>query len=163
MIWSRLSKTDTAKKKAQDDYEQALQMAEKPGRDSRIFCVRIALKCRANIDTAFARAASEIGAYSELMALALAKGDKTPALPVADPFQLVKVGSEFVYTYIPDKYADGIFAAGTAYQTLNISRAQAIAQGQSIADEIWDDLGLSERLEVLRFLREEEAGESAQT
>lgn len=163
MFWSRSSRTDEAKKKAQEDYEQALQMANKPSRDSRIFCVRVALKCRANLDTAFARAAHEVAQYHELAALALAKDEEKPALPVADPFQLVKVGSEFVYTYIPLNYAEGIFASGMAYQSLRINRAQAIERAQSIANQIWDDLALADRFEVLRFLRDEESEESSGT
>jgi hypothetical protein len=163
MIWSRSSRSDKGKKKAQEDYEQAVQLADKPDRESRILCVRVALKCRANLDTAFVRAAREISEYDEKATLALAKGQDKPDRPVADSFQLVKVGEEFIYTYIPSKFADAIFSAGSAYQTLMISREQAIERGQSIANEMWDELGLTEKFEVLRFLRDDEAEQTAGT
>jgi hypothetical protein len=164
MIWStKASRTDKARKKAQEDYAQAVKSAAQPDRDSRIFCVRVALKCRANLDTAFARAAREIGEYDEQATRAIAKGEQKPELPVADPFQLVKVGSEFVYTYIPVNFAEAIFAVGSAYQTLIISREQAIERAQSIANEMWDELGLIDKFEVLRFLRDDESAESTGT
>lgn len=163
MIWPLASKTDKARKKAKDDYELAKSMADKPNRESRIFCVRVALKCRANLDTAFARAAREIAQHEELATLALAKGAKKPDLPNADPFQLVQISSEFVYTYIPENFADAIFAAGAAYQTTAISRTQAIERAQSIANDMWEELGLTEMFEVLRFLRDEEPKEPAGT
>jgi hypothetical protein len=50
---------------------------------------------------------------------------------------------------------------GAAYQTLKISRAQAIAQTQAVADQLWLDLGLAEPFEVLRFLRDEEREEGS--
>lgn len=156
MIWGIESKSQKIKKKVVDDFERALTLAASPLRESRVSCVRIALKCRANIDTAFAKAASDTARYEEMALLAIAKGEKAPAIPVSDPYQLVKSGEEFAYTYIPEHYAQKVFALGAAYQTLKISRAQAIEQTQEVANELWDELGLIEPFEVLRFLRDEE-------
>jgi hypothetical protein len=50
---------------------------------------------------------------------------------------------------------------GAAYQTLKISRAQAIEQTQAVANELWLELGLAEPFEVLRFLRDEERDEAS--
>ena len=163
MIWSRESKSQKLKNKAKADYEQALKLAESPARDSLIFCVRIALRCRANLDAAFAKAASEISRYEELALIAIAKGSEPPSLPVADPFQLVKSGEEFIYTYIPERFAEKVFALGAAYQTLKISRAQAIDKTQSVANDLWIELGLTESFEVLRFLRDEEIAATAES
>ena len=163
MIWGRESKSQKLKNKAKADYEQALTIADSPARDSRIFCVRIALKCRANIDAAFAKAASEIARYEELALIAIAKSTEAPPIPLADPFQLVKSGEEFTYTYIPERFADKVFATGVAYQTLKVTRAQAIGRTQAIANEIWIELGLTDPFEVLRFLRDEEKAESAES
>jgi hypothetical protein len=161
MIWGRESKSEKLKKKVKEDYDLAVSLAESPARDNRVFCVRVALKCRANIDAAFAKAASEIERYEELAMIAIAKGSEAPAMPLADAFQLVKSGEEFAYTYIPERSAEKIFALGAAYQTLKISRAQAIAQTQAVADQLWLDLGLAEPFEVLRFLRDEEREEGS--
>jgi hypothetical protein len=163
MIWGRESKSQKLKNKAKADYEQALTIADSPARDSRIFCVRIALKCRANIDAAFAKAASEIARYEELALIAIAKSTEAPPIPLADAFQLVKSGEEFTYTYIPERFADKVFATGVAYQTLKVTRAQAIGRTQAIANEIWIELGLTDPFEVLRFLRDEEKAESAES
>jgi hypothetical protein len=156
MIWGRESKSEKLKKKVREDFETALSLADSLSRDNRVFCVRVALKCRANIDAAFAKAASDIACYEELALLAMAKGSEAPVVPVADCFQLVKSGEEFTYTYLPERSAEKVFALGTAYQTLKISRAQAIEQTQDVANELWLDLGLTEPFEVLRFLRDEE-------
>ena len=163
MIWGRESKSQKLKNKAKADYEKALTIADSPARDSRIFCVRIALKCRANIDAAFAKAASEIARYEELALIAIAKSTEAPPIPLADAFQLVKSGEEFTYTYIPERFADKVFATGVAYQTLKVTRAQAIGRTQAIANEIWKELGLTDPFEVLRFLRDEEKAESAES
>ena len=161
MIWGRESKSEKLKKKVKEDYDNAVALSESPARDNRVFCVRVALKCRANIDAAFAKAASETERYEELALIAIAKGGESPAIPVADPFQLVKSGEEFAYTYIPERSAEKIFALGAAYQTLKMSRAQAIEQTQAVADQLWLDLGLAEPFEVLRFLRDEEREEGS--
>ena len=95
--------------------------------------------------------------------MAIAKDTEAPLLPVADPFQLVKSGGEFIYTYIPERFAEKVFALGAAYQTLKISRAQAIGRTQAIANELWIELGVRESFEVLRFLRDEEGAETAAT
>jgi hypothetical protein len=161
-VWSRLSKPEKLRNKAREDFEQALQLAESPLREHRVLCIRVALKCRANIDAAFAKAASEIARYDELAMLAIAKNEEKPAMPVADPFQLVKSGGEFSYTYIPENFAARVFALGAAYQTVKITRSEAIAKTQEIANELWAQLGLIESFEVLRFLRDEEAADTAQ-
>ena len=83
-------------------------------------------------------------------------------MPQADEFQLVKSGGEFTYTYIPESYASKVFALGAAYQTLKLSRREVIEKTQEMANALWDQLGLIESFEVLRFLRDEEAAESAQ-
>jgi len=156
MIWGRESKSDKFKKKAREDFETALSLASSLSRDNRIFCVRVALKCRANIDAAFAKAASDIARHEEQALLAIAKGGDQPNLPVADCFQLVKSGEDFTYTYLPERFAEKVFVLGAAYQTLKISRPQAIEQTQDVANALWRELGLTEPFEVLRFLRDEE-------
>ena len=161
MIWGKESKSQKLKNKAKADYEQALKLAASPARDSQIFCIRISLRCRANLDAAFAKAASDIARYEELALMAIAKDTEAPLLPVADPFQLVKSGGEFIYTYIPERFAEKVFALGAAYQTLKISRVQAIARTQAIANDLWMELGLRESFEVLRFLRDEESAATA--
>jgi hypothetical protein len=163
MIWSKESKAQKLKNKSKADYEKALKLAASPARDSVIFCVRISLRCRANLDAAFAKAASDIARYEELALIAIAKGNEPPLLPVADPFQLVKSGGEFIYTYIPERFAEKVFAVGAAYQTLKISRAEAIGRTQAIANDLGIELGLRENFEVLRFLRDEEGAETAAT
>ena len=163
MMWGKESKSQKLKNKAKADYEQALKVAASPARDSQIFCIRISLRCRANLDAAFAKAASDIARSEELALMAIAKDTEAPLLPVADPFQLVKSGGEFIYTYIPERFAEKVFALGAAYQTLKISRAQAIARTQAIANDLWIELGLTESFEVLRFLRDEESAATAAT
>ena len=157
MMWGKESKSQKLKNKAKADYEQALKVAASPARDSQIFCIRISLRCRANLDAAFAKAASDIARYEELALMAIAKDTEAPLLPVADPFQLVKSGGEFIYTYIPERFAEKVFAVGAAY------RAQAIARTQAIANDLWIELGLTESFEVLRFLRDEESAATAAT
>jgi hypothetical protein len=160
-VWFKASKKEKLRLKVRQDYEHAKELSESLNRDDRVFCVRIALKCRANIDSAFVRAAKELELYDQQATLAVAKGIEAPKSPSADAYQLVKTGSEYVLTYIPENFAEKIFALGGAYQTLKISRKQAIEKVQLIADEIWNELGISESFEVMRFLRDEE-NESSQ-
>lgn len=155
-MWFKASKTEKIKLKARQDYEQAKKVSESLGRDNRVFCVRVALKCRANIDSAFVQAAKKVELYDQQAILAIANGDEIPSPPIAEPYQLVKTGTEYVMTYIPEEFAEKIFSLGGAYQTLKIDRAKAIEQVQFVANDIWDELGLSESFEVLRFLRDEE-------
>lgn len=155
-MWFKTSKTEKIKLKARQDYEQARKVSESPSRDNRVFCVRVALKCRANIDSAFVQAARKVEIYDQQAILTIANGDEMPASPIAEPYQLVKTGAEYVMTYIPEGFAERIFSIGGAYQTLKIDRAKAIEQAQLVANDIWDELGLSESFEVLRFLRDEE-------
>lgn len=159
-MWFKASKNEKLKAKAREDYEEALAVAKSNARESRVYCVRVALRCRANIDTAFVRAAREVEVYEETLLLALANGAEKPEPPQADTFQLVKSGADFMFTYIPERFAEKIFSVAGAYQTQKIAKSQAITQVQAVADEMWKELGLIENLEVVRFLREEAGDES---
>jgi len=90
---------------------------------------------------------------------AMAAGESIPEKPIASPWLSIKSTDGLIYSYIPEKYANQIFAIAAAYQTVKIGRAGAIEQAQRSADTLFEDIGVSQSFNVLQFLRDEEEAE----
>jgi hypothetical protein len=81
---------------------------------------------------------------------------------LTDPFKLIKSEKGTVVSYIPLEIAQQVFNIGGAFQKAAITPEQAMNGGQAIMDRICNDLGITDEITVLEFLRpeseEEEAG-----
>ncbi len=155
MAWFGTSKNARLREKARANYEHAVEQSKESSRAARMSGVRMALKCRANIDTAFVQAALATEANEAAVIAAVIAGENPPEPDEANSCQLVKSGKGHIYTYIPQSYANRVFSIAAQYQTLKIDREKAIAKAQEILDEICIELGLLAQFEVLRFLRDE--------
>ena len=161
--WFGPSKNTKLRLQARKDFENAVEQSQKTSRSARVLCVRMALRCRAHIDAAFVQAALATEVYEAELTAALASGEVSPEAVTASPWQLIKSGEGHMYTYLPDSYSDRVFSLGALYQTLKISREQAIKKAQELMDEICEELGVLEQIDVLRFLQEESTDDQHQT
>ena len=86
---------------------------------------------------------------------AVAKGETKPEPPEPALFKVIKTNTGNFFAYLPKEPANKIFLLGGLYQTMEISGEQAIEKVQAIANEIWEELGVAQSLECLRFLAAE--------
>ncbi|MFZ9583859.1 MAG: hypothetical protein ACO280_02760 [Pseudohongiellaceae bacterium] len=142
------------KELALKDYERAVEISQEKSRISKQHCLRTALRCRTNIDKLFVEAAKKAQIHEVEILDAIKHGRRIPEQPKAGCYQLVKVADGYMYTYIPEKYAELIFQIGWWYQTEKISKEAAIERTQVIADAICDELGVLQRFSILQFLKD---------
>lgn len=163
MIFSfgRTNNSNKLKEIAKKEYEVALAKADDKSRISRQLCLRMALRCRTNIDKLFVEAAQKTEAHEAEVLSAVATSKRPPEAPVASCYQLVKVPDGHIYTYLPEKHAEAIFKIAAAYQTEKMSRNSAIERTQAIADQVCEELGVLQKFQVLKFLEDEDAAERA--
>jgi hypothetical protein len=165
MIFNFKKKLDLTemKKQAQADFEKALELKEDKTRSSKQYCTRIALQSRTHVDKLFVEAAKKTEDFEALAMEAIAAGGVIPDKPIPLPWLSIQSADGLIYSYIPEKYANHIFAIAAAYQTVKISRAEAINQAQRTADALFEELGVSQSFNVLQFLRDEEEAENNRT
>lgn len=158
MIFSfgKTNNSNKLKEVAKKEYEVALAKADDKSRLSKQLCLRMALRCRTNIDKLFVEAAQKTEAHEVGVLSAVAAGKRPPDPPVASCYQLAKVPDGYIYTYLPEKHAEAIFKIAVAYQTEKIGRSTAIERTQAIADVVCEELGVLQKFQVLQFLVEED-------
>lgn len=146
MIWSlsRKSNSEKLKEEAKSDYE----LATSNDKASRSFKVKVALRCRANIDRAFISSAKAVESVAQ-------DPDEQKELEVST-FQLVKSGEGYIYTYIPEVHAETIYQLGKEYQEGLIDAYGAMSRAQAVADKICVELDLPESFQTLSFLQQTE-------
>lgn len=144
MIWSlsRKNNSEKLKDQAKSDYE----LAATDNRASRSFRVKIALRCRANIDRAFINSAKAAESSTE---------EESDNEVEATSYQLVKSGDGYIYTYIREEHAERIHELGREYQDGSISAYEAVTKAQVIADQICEELNLPDSFQTLAFLQED--------
>lgn len=157
MIFSFRKSNDSNKPKeaAKKEYETALAKSNDQSRVAKQLCLRMALRCRTNIDLLFVQAAQKTELYEAEYIAALAANKSPPDPPVANCYQLAKIADGYIYTYLPPKHAEAVFRIATAYQTEKISRHVAIEKTQVVADAVWEELGVIQKFQVLQFLIDE--------
>lgn len=144
-----------AMKAAKNAYLKAKE-GDPISREGRSLKVRIALRSRALLDKAFVEGAKRTEIYQEQMMKAIAQEIEKPALPKANPFQLVKTVNGEVFAYVPQNFVDEVFTLGGQYQTMQITAESAIETAQLIANRMYEDIGIEDTFEALGFLREEQ-------
>jgi hypothetical protein len=161
MIFS-FGKSSSAKLKesAKKDYESAIEKSHDKSRLAKQHCLRVALRCRTNIDMLFIEAAKKTELHEVETLAAIREGKRLPDPPTANCYQLAKVADGHLYTYLPEKHAEVIFSIGASFQTQKISKEVAINRVQAIADSICDELGVLQRFQVLQFLLDDSELES---
>jgi hypothetical protein len=158
MIFSfgRTNNSNKLKDVAKKEYENALAKADDKSRLAKQLCMRMALRCRTNIDKLFVEAAQKTELHEAQVLAAGATGKRPPEPPTANCYQLVKVPDGYIYTYLPEKHAEAIFKIAVAYQTEKMSRNSAIERTQAIADAVCEELGVLQKFQVLQFLLDED-------
>lgn len=158
MIFSfgKANNSNKLKETAKKEYEAALAKAEDKSRLARQLCMRMALRCRTNIDKLFVEAAQKTERYEAEAVAALTANKRAPEPPVATCYQLAKVADGYIYTYLPEKHAEAIFKIAVAYQTEKMSRNAAIERTQAIADTVCEELGVLQKFQVLQFLLDDD-------
>lgn len=143
-------------------YDKVVASRLVDSREARSARTRMGLLCRAHLDKTFIDGAEQMSVYQEACARALLQGKDKPTEPQAPVFQRIKSGGRDLWVYVPEEYAQQVFALGGRYQRTELSAEQAIAESQSVADQIFLlELKLEQSFEVLQFLREELAQGSA--
>lgn len=154
-LFSQKETPETRAAKAKANYEKAVALTTK-STEAMSVRVRIALLCKAHLDSAFIDGAQKTSAWQEECGRALAEGKEKPEAPNPQYFYTVKSQKSEAFTYIPEEFTDEVFALGARYQTTQISAYQAIDAVQRIADEICSvDLKLAAPFKALQFLRDE--------
>lgn len=153
---------EAQKKRARAAYEKIVAMSSDSA-SARSLRMRMGLLCRAHLDKTFIAGAEQTALHQDLVAIAVAHGKEPPRPPTASMFQVVGTSKdEKMYVYVPPEYADEAFALGRRYQKMEINAEQAISGMQQLANQMcMYELRLEEPFQVLRFLREEIAGENA--
>ena len=157
--FKRKQNIDELKKQAQADFDKALQLKEDNTRSSKQYCTRIALQSRTHVDKLFVEAAKKTEDFEAAAMEAIAAGESIPDKPLPTPWLGIKSTDGLIYSYIPEKYANQIFAIAAAYQTVKLDRTGAIEQAQRTADALFEEIGVSQSFNVLQFLRDEEEAE----
>ena len=154
-LFSQKETPETRAAKAKANYEKAVALTTKSA-EAMSVRVRIALLCKAHLDSAFIDGAQKTSAWQEECGRAISEGKEKPEAPKPQYFYTVKSQKSEAFTYIPEDFTDEVFALGARYQTTQITAHQAIDAVQRIADEICAvDLKLAAPFKALQFLRDE--------
>lgn len=151
-----------AQQKSKADYIKVASLPESD-RAARIVRLRMANRCKANLDKVFVEGAQKTALFQRQSIAALTKGSEKPVAPVANSYQRVKTVSGEIFTYLPEEFAEEVFRLGAMYQTQQIDIAKAITLGQEVAARVSSEIGLDEPFVALQFLRNElEASDTAE-
>ena len=158
MLKKKKSGPEAEQEQAKLDYELACGNLD-ASNESRIFRNRVAQRARAHLDMCFIEGARKTEAYEEIVKLLEGTGQAKPRFPEVSPFQRVQTVNGFAYTFVPEIYAQKIFKLGVQYQTQALTTRQAIEMAQSIANQMSVDLKITDPIQILGFLREQQAAE----
>ena len=154
-LFSRSKGNQRAMAQAKSEFEKILEAVKEDKRVDRALRSRIAFRTRSHIDQTFIEGAKKAEIYDHLCLQAIAAGEAKPEAPEPALFKVIKTNTGNFFAYLPKDPANKIFLLGGLYQTMEISGEKAIEKVQAIADEIWDELGVAQNLECLRFLSAE--------
>ncbi len=154
-LFSRSKGNQRAMAQAKGEFEKILDAIKEDKRVDRALRSRIAFRTRSHIDQTFIEGAKKAEIYDHLCLQAIAQGETKPEPPEPAVFKVIKTNTGNFFAYLPKEYANKVFLLGGLYQTMEISGEKAIEKVQAIADEIWEELGVAQSLECLRFLATE--------
>jgi hypothetical protein len=155
MLFFNRNNPEQEMKRAKAAYEKVISLTEDT-REARSMKMRMGLLCRAHVDKTFIAGAEQTAVWQDKAAVALANHEPLPEEPQAQRFQKIKTGETEVYVYLPDEFANDIFALGAKYQRTQLTAQQAIEAVQNIVNQLCRyELGLQEPFQALTFLREE--------
>ena len=140
---------------AKGEFEKILDAIKEDKRVDRALRSRIAFRTRSHIDQTFIEGAKKAEIYDHLCLQAIAKGEPKPEEPEPALFKVIKTNTGNFFAYLPQESAKKIFLLGGLYQTMEISGENAIEKVQTIADRLWEELGVAQSIECLRFLAAE--------
>lgn len=142
-------------KKAKAAYEKVISLTAE-SREAYSMKTRMGMLCRAHVDKTFISGAELTASWQDKAALAIANREPVPEEPKAARFQKIKAGESEIYVYLPEEFANDIFALGAKYQRMQLTAPQAIEAVQNIVNQLCRyELGLEEPFQALTFLREE--------
>lgn len=125
--------------------------------------LRLGMLIRAHVDKTFVAGAEQTALWQEQVAQAIVKGEEKPPMPQAGEYQEIKSGNKSTWVYLPLEYGDRFFDLGARYQRTQLDAKQAISEAQALMDRIcFQELNLETPFQVLQFLRDELAEQSAQ-
>ena len=84
-----------AQQRAKADYIKAASLPEED-RGARAIRLRMANRCKANLDKAFVEGAQRTALFQKQSVAALTKGSEKPVAPVANSYQRVKTALQFL-------------------------------------------------------------------
>jgi hypothetical protein len=118
--------------------------------------IRAALMARNHVDLTFVDGSKQTELYqAKAMLAATSKGEK-PSDPKVNEYQKIKTGNSEIWVYLPEELIDEVFRAGSHYQRMELSAADAIAVVQNVLDRLVQNIfGLDYEIKALGFLREE--------
>lgn len=151
------NKLEDAKIQAKKDYESTVAL-EKIQDAPRALRARLAFRAKTNIEMTFIEGAKKMESFERKKLAALLDGKGTADLEepeITDPFKFIKSDKGIVVSYIPLDIAQQVYDIAGAFQKQAIEPEQAINGGQAIMDRICSDLGITEEISVLEFLRPE--------
>jgi hypothetical protein len=156
------NKLEDAKVQAKKDYESTVALEDVQDAP-RALRARLAFRAKTNIEMTFIEGAKKMESFEKTKLAALLDGKGTADLQepeLTDPFKLIKSEKGTIVSYIPLEIAQQVFDIAGAFQKESIEPEQAADGGQAIMDRICNDLGITEEIVVLEFLRPEpEEGE----
>lgn len=151
-----------------EEQEQAKALFQKivsitsESHENRKIKLGLSLLCQSHMDRSFIAGAEQMASYQDRVNMAIVKGEDKPDPPEAEEFIKIKRGDKFIWTYLPQEYADKAFKWGSQYQQTQISAQQAIEGMQLLADQLcYDELKLNAPFVALQFLRDELAAENS--
>ena len=151
------NKVEDAKSQAKKDYESTVAL-DNIQDAPRALRARLAFRAKTNIEMTFIEVAKKTESFEKIKLAALLDGKGTADLQepeLTDPFKLIKSEKGTVVSYIPLEIAQQVFDIGGAFQKEAIEPEQAMNGGQAIMDRICNDLGITDEITVLEFLRPE--------
>jgi len=123
-------------------------------KESEVVRFRMAMQIRNHLDKTFINGAKEIEYFENKHAGKRLK-NKSPTASEFLRFESKLNGT--IFTWVPFKFTQKIYALGQSYQKGEIDKTRAITNAQVISNQISVDLNLGFDVEVLRFLSEEAA------
>ena len=154
-LFSRSKGNQRAMAEAKAEFEKVVDAVKDDRRVDRPLRSRIAFRTRSHIDQTFIEGAKKAEIYDHLCLQAIAKGEAKPDEPEPALFKVIKTNTGNFFAYLPKESARKIFLLGGLYQTMEISGESAIEKVQVIADGLWEELGVAQNIECLRFLAAE--------
>ncbi len=152
----------------EEEMKQARALFEKiatlksDSREAHSLRVRMGMLVRAHMDKTFVAGAEQTVQWQEMAAVATARGEPSPELPIPSKFQKIRSGESEVFVYLPEEYAKEAFILGSKYQKTEVTAAKAIEAMQALANQVsYYELRLKEPFVALSFLRDELAAQAS--